>query len=92
MFEDLSNTYKHTSRYPPKNPFAETLSLEQRDADEVSGLSDVERRNYLPQIAGEKTCFYPLITMPNQRPVYFCYAADSALAWWHNHYYGFPQS
>jgi hypothetical protein len=92
MFEDLSNTYKHTVRYPPKNRFAETLSLMQRDINEVSGLSEVERRNYLLQITGQKTSLCPLITMPNQWLVYFHYAAESALAWWHNHYYGFPQS
>jgi hypothetical protein len=92
MFVDLSNTYKHTVRYPPKNRFAETLRLRPRDTDEVSGLSEAERRNYLLQIAGQKTCLYPLITMPNQWLVYFCYAAESALAWWHNHYYGLPQS
>jgi hypothetical protein len=92
VFEDLSNTYKHTVRHPPKNRFAETLSLMQRDINEVSGLSEAERRNYLLQIAGQRTSLYPLITMPNQRLVYFRYAAESALAWWHNHYYGFPQS
>jgi hypothetical protein len=92
MFGDLSNTYKHTVRHPPKNRFAETLRLRPRDTDEVSGLSEVERRNYLLQIAGQKTCLYPLITMPNQWLVYFRYAAESALEWWHNHYYGLPQS
>jgi hypothetical protein len=92
MFEDLSNTYKHTVRRPPKNRFAETLRLIPRDIDDVSGLSEAERRNYLLQIAGQKTSFYPLITMPNQWLVYFHYAAESALAWWDNHYYGFPQS
>jgi hypothetical protein len=92
MFEDLSNTYKHTVRYPPKNRFAETLRLRPRDTVEVSGLSEAERRNYLFQIAEQKTCLYPLITMPNQWLVYFRYAAESALAWWHNHYYGHPQS
>ena len=91
MFEDLSNTYKHTVRYPPKNRFAEALSLIQRDISDVSGLSEMERGNYLLQIAGQETSFYPLITTPNQRLVYFRYAAVNALAWWHNHYYGFRQ-
>ena len=92
MFEDLSNTYKHTVRYPPKNRFAETLSLKAMDTKDVSSLSETERRNYLLQLAGQETSFYPLITMPNQWLVYFRYAAESALAWWHNHYYGFSQS
>jgi hypothetical protein len=68
------------------------LSCRKRDINEVYVLSEVERRNYLLQLAGQNTSLYPLITMPNQWLVYFRYAAESALAWWHNHYYGFPQS
>jgi hypothetical protein len=86
VFIDLSNTYKHSDRRV-HNYFAARLGLYPEPSIQHSGLPE-ETRNRVICDGPVEDSFWPVLTTTTGRLIYYLYAAESALHWWHTYHFG----
>jgi hypothetical protein len=81
IFIDLSNTYKHSQK-DHENHFIARFENMAFAEDWVASRSPVEMTNRIVDKFSGDASLWPVVTKPDGRLVYYCYAAKRALAWW----------
>lgn len=85
IFIDLANTYKHSQKIH-KNRFIARFENMTFAEDWVASRSPVEMTNRIIDKFSGDVSLWPVVTKQDGWPVYYRYAAKSALDWWHENH------
>ncbi len=85
IFVDLSNTYKHSERRDP-NAFADHLGVYPDQLIQHSPSPEDMGNRIVHNDPSGDVFYWPVLTKPDGRLIYYRYAAKTALDWWRKHH------